>query len=311
MKKPITSLFICILSGICAYAQDVILMKTAEEFNGRVLEITKSDIKYSKAGTIHTISISDIFSITYENGTIETYQDLAERESIKQTDYDSYPYPPVSREYKVGDIFDEGGVRGFVIHTTDNGRHGLIMSFTESEDDMCWGGFFKNGERIVNIRTGARSKTDGWENTRVINEIIENSELTWDDFPAFRYCREMGFGWYLPAIDEFMMIYNLSGGIPKTRSECWKGDKVIKEYLKSIGVKTLYDFDFDGSIIDSRGYATSTEIDVENIWFPSYPSYYKIYQEQYVKGEKETDNTSLGWSDKSREHYFVRAVHKF
>lgn len=311
MKKLITSLFISILSGVCAHAQDIILMKTAEEFSGRVIEISKSDIKYSKAGAIHTIPISDIFSITYENGTIKTYQDLTEREFIKQTNYDSYPYPPVSREYKVGDIFDEGGVRGFVIHTTDNGRHGLIMSFTESEDDMCWGGFFKNGERIVNIRTNARSKTDGWENTRVINELIENTELTWYDFPAFRFCREMGFGWYLPAIDEFMMIYNLSGGIPETYSEYCKGHETVKELLKSLGVKTLYDFDFDGSFIDTRGYATSTEIDVENIWSPSDPKNYKYHQKQYIKGEKETDKTSYGRSDKYFEHYFVRAVHKF
>ena len=47
---------------------------------------------------------------------------------------------------------------------------------------------------------------------KVAAYIAENN-LSWDDFPAFKWCREKGEGWYLPSIDELLNIgHNYSGG---------------------------------------------------------------------------------------------------
>ncbi len=45
----------------------------------------------------------------------------------------------------------------------------------------------------------------------VARYIAENN-LSWDHFPAFKWCREKGEGWYLPSIDEVLQLGNNYNG---------------------------------------------------------------------------------------------------
>ena len=214
MKRVILLIAAAITFGFSVSAQDVILLKSAEEIKCKVVEIGGGELKYRKSempdGPLYSLPLGEIFSVTYANGHRETFKNFSQTSNIQQPKFANastkgeYPYPPVSRAYRIGEIFDEGGVKGVVIHTTDDGRHGLIISLVES-DDTAWG-YVKHGERVEVFETKARSLIDGWQNMKIIEEIVKNTPLTWSNFPAFQWCRELGAGWYLPAIDEIEEI---------------------------------------------------------------------------------------------------------
>lgn len=71
MKKLLLSaLFACICTLACA--QDHIVLRNAEEINGKVLRISSTEVEYRKAenpdGPIYTLPVGDILFVKYENG---------------------------------------------------------------------------------------------------------------------------------------------------------------------------------------------------------------------------------------------------
>lgn len=121
-----------------------------------------------------------------------------------------------SLTYNIGDIYDKDGVRGIVIHTTDEGRHGLIMALTspyytpdkiKRYDEKCWCIKLLNGQRI-----GLDDTDDGMNNMLELEKSLKYNNLLWEDFPAFKICHDMGPGWYLPAINEVELIVRAMNG---------------------------------------------------------------------------------------------------
>ena len=98
--KQLLLFIVCCLYGISAAAQDIILKRNAEQIEAVVKEITDTDVKYRKfthtEGVTYSIRRSEVFSITYENGTKDLFAD-----EKPQAVAASYPYPPVSRSYWV------------------------------------------------------------------------------------------------------------------------------------------------------------------------------------------------------------------
>lgn len=305
MKNFLFALF-GVLFGVNVYAQDIILLKSAEEINGKVEQISQSELSYRKAelpdGPLYTIPLKDVFSVTYANGYRETFNSfVAGKQEVSNGS--GYPYPPVSRAYRVGEMFDEGGVRGVVIHTTDDGRHGLILSMTESSDPVQWGSFVHNGGKVVIFKTDARDKGDGWNNMKKIEDIVNNTEMTWNNFPAFQFCRELGPGWYLPAIDELRMVWNLASRSPENVWKQTKSCNEVQDVLEGYGGVGM----FFAAPFYVRDYHSSTECDAFTVWdlLPSNDKWYnKIYSGKA--------RTSASISNKHTKVYsHVRAVHKF
>ena len=294
-------------------AQDIILLRTAEEINGKVVEIGGDELKYRRQdmpdGPLYSIKLSSIFSITYANGVVESFNNTAAKSS-DDTSYDSYPYPNVSKSYNVGDFFDEDGVRGVVIHTTDNGRHGLIVSCRESSDRLPWG-YIKKGERIEVFEAGTRNRDDGWENMKIIADIVDKTDLSWLDFPAFNFCRDMGHGWYLPAINEIMMIFNLASERPRKQGQF----KPYKEVNESLEKYASYGVDGCGNSWKGyHNYLSSTEVDYYEVYSTSYEKWIQYLDKWYYGDKSRTSNKN---GESSNKYFFgdgycyVRAVHKF
>lgn len=303
--KRLLAFFVALVTIVELQAQDLILLKSAEEINGKVEQISRSELSYRKAelpeGPLYTIPLKDVFSVTYANGVVETFKTVPE--SSGDVSYDDYPYPNVSKAYKVGDFFDEDGVRGVVIHTTDNGRHGLILSCVESNTKLSWG-FTKKGERVEVFVTGARNRDDGWENMKVIADIIGKTDLRWTDFPAFNFCRDLGHGWYLPAINEIMMIFNLASQRP-VKSSHFRPYQEVDEYLEryaSYGVDDIWDGGFDSYHL----YGSSTEVNCYEIYYMTCEKEIKLLDDLYY-GRK----ARRGFDGKYLDERYVRAVHKF
>lgn len=98
--------------------------------------------------------------------------------------------------YSVGDIYDKDGVKGVVIMLYDGGYHGLVMSLDET--CLAWSTLHRKQLK----KTGANHQFDGEENMKAIEKYIAENNLSWEDFPAFKWCRDKGNGWYLPSVNE-------------------------------------------------------------------------------------------------------------
>ena len=97
--------------------------------------------------------------------------------------------------YKVGDYYNDGTNEGIVFEVYDDGWHGKIVSLDYSKEHWAV-------ESVYEIRTGATSTTGGMSNMNNIEDLpycVEN-------YPAFAWCASLGSDWYLPAVDELVLI---------------------------------------------------------------------------------------------------------
>ena len=142
-------------------------------------------------------------------------------------------------QYKVGDYYENGTVKGIVIRVDNSGNHGLIMSL-----DKCAKKWLDDKDEKFN--TNAYYEDDGEKNMAVIEKYIKENGKSWAMFPYFEWCRNHGEGWYAPALDELKDILNaINGGTGKYNAK----------YMKQI-TKTLKKHKGDG-LIDSEYFGTN------------------------------------------------------
>ena len=141
-------------------------------------------------------------------------------------------------QYKVGDYYENGAVKGIVVKVDDSGAHGLIMSL-----DKCAKKWLDDKDE--KFSTNAYYEDDGEKNMAVIEKYITENGKSWSMFPYFEWCRSHGEGWYAPAADELKDILNaINGGTGKYNAK----------YMKQI-TKTLKKHKGDG-LIDSGYFGT-------------------------------------------------------
>jgi len=86
MKKILIALILALTFG-SVFSQDFIIMKSGDNIQSKILEVTTTEIKYKKfdnqTGPIYSVLKSDVQMIIYENGTKDIFK---ESNSSKQTD---------------------------------------------------------------------------------------------------------------------------------------------------------------------------------------------------------------------------------
>ena len=100
----------------------------------------------------------------------------------------------VAKTYKVGDYYDDGKKRGVVFEVTADGKHGKIVSLTESSNITEWSSDVNEQERLI----GTYDRYNGANNMAKVRQV----EGWRKKYPAFAWCADLGEGWYLPAIEE-------------------------------------------------------------------------------------------------------------
>lgn len=236
-----------------ALAQDLIVRRDSARIEARVTEISATEIRYKRTsnpdGPTYILPLEAVRSIRYANGEEETF-DLAPAvpaapiaPAAAPAGPDSAPAPtpgpapqvaenqptaaPISAPQptdapasdipdgprRVGDYYDRDGARGIVCYVDASGMHGLIISLDETM--LPWSLFHKPDLRTI----GTDHPSDGRENMAAAERFIAANGLSWDDFPAFKWCRDHGEGWYLPSIDEMLAIGHSYHGGSRTRND--------------------------------------------------------------------------------------------
>lgn len=172
------------------------------DLNGSYWSSTKSgNTILNKYPTSYIVWIDGVYS---EKPTCNYY-------SVRAiTEFGTTPRPTTtlireksSAPYKVGDYYNDGVKDGIVFEVSAGGNHGKIVSINHSITDQIWyAGLYS--DKYSKSSIGVKSKADGAKN---MEKIVSLADWT-ASYPAFRWCTELGEGWYLPAIEELVAIYN-------------------------------------------------------------------------------------------------------
>ena len=255
MRKITLTLLILLCGALAAQAQDLIVKINADSIRARVLEISPETVRYKRAsnpdGPTYVLPVAEIASIVYANGERETYNDIESAAKSAGSTAPAAPVQPAAApaaparpaapqetvvyrpKPEIGKIYDDNGVRGIVLSIDDDGMHGLMLSLVQAPHYLSWSTL-----RNPVPATVADDKSDGAANMAAIERYIADNSLSWDDFPAFKWCRDLGEGWYLPAIDEVILIGFRYNGSQRTVYNR-KARIAFNEELKDNGGKKL------------------------------------------------------------------------
>ncbi len=240
-------LFACRTAG----AQDLIVKTDSTRIEARVAEVSPEAVRYKRfarpEGPIYVLPVGQIAYIRYADGFMEYYTKPAapvppsaaaaapgNPASAAVSPAAPQPAPaapavpagqPAVRyvqqapgqyaeaRYELGQLYDFDGLRGIVVELNEERTHGLIVSLDETV--VPWS-TFRKGELC---RAGAGDRMDGERNMQAVADYIAAHDLQWEQFPAFKWCRDKGEGWYLPSIDELLTIGTVYNGGSRLRND--------------------------------------------------------------------------------------------
>ena len=304
MKKTILLLLAAFCGVLTVAAQDLIIKADASKVEAKVTEITPESVRYKRFsnpdGPTYVLPVSEISYIQYANGEKEYFKAAASipatpltpaipaeepakvsaapaaAEAPAASPADGVKY--VVKEYEIGEFYNQDGIKGVVCMLSDDRQHGLVISLDEIY--LHWSEFRKPDLRVI----GTDNRSDGSVNMEKVAAYIAENNLSWDDFPAFKWCRDKGEGWYLPAIDELLTIgHNYNGGT-RIHSNRQARNR-FNDALKDAGGKRMdrLVYYFSSTEMDEKS-AYTTHMGIEPPYVIEIPKYNK---------------------------FLVRAVHKF
>ncbi len=89
MRLRIIATLLVILFAKSAFAVDIIVTKSAKKIDAKVLEVSSDEIKYKKVsnldGPTYILKISEIQTLVYDNGEVETFKVKFQEEKSQRT----------------------------------------------------------------------------------------------------------------------------------------------------------------------------------------------------------------------------------
>lgn len=155
---------------------------------------------------------------------------------------------PEPKQYKVGDLYDYGGVKGIVYYVDpeSDGYSGKIVSLDETW--TCWSLVTEN---IAEEDASEGERYDGQVNM----DRVRTMENWKENYPGFAWIDEKNVdgvtGWYFPSYGEMQDMYAAFNGAPGARDDAARA--AFNEILTSNG----------GEPFEEVAYWTSTQFDFE------------------------------------------------
>jgi len=143
-------------------------------------------------GNAYTItSTSALLSVPYSNYSLYS----------GSSQYSNYAnYAQRSGVHYLGETFN-GGIIYYLYKDSVGIEHGLIVALTESS--AAW--------QTTPLVTNANRTDDGAFNTALLGlspDLLGNDPILLANSPAATYIASLGAGWYLPSIDELMLLHH-------------------------------------------------------------------------------------------------------
>jgi len=194
--------------------------------------INKADLFMSSEGVerkVENVAVENnqmnfVFPRTVEGGSLQLnsacfYTEAGEKFVyyftdlvLKGNNYDrvALPMPKVGDAWAGGTIFVVGKVTGYdetaASFKTDvsgiNAYRGRVVADVSLGSKMWCVDKAKGKNSLI----GANSRYDGMSNLRAVEAFAEKSGETLEMYPAFKACRDLGEGWYYPALNEIRWI---------------------------------------------------------------------------------------------------------
>ncbi len=247
MKRIILSIAFA-ASVLAAGAQDLIVKRDSTRVEARVEEISPEQIRYRRfaapAGPVYVLPVAQVAYIRYSDGYCDRFDApktpkkavpaavitpaepvapvtpaapaaseapaaaVAPAAEPAQQQERYAAQPQYLHPYKVGDLYEDGDLKGVIVDVTEDGRHGLIISLDEAPEMLAW-----TADKAKVGALGLDDMKDGRNNMARLAEHIAAAGGQWSDYPAFEWCRKLGEGWYLPSINEVLrMAVAFNGG---------------------------------------------------------------------------------------------------
>lgn len=115
----------------------------------------------------------------------------------------------ITKGYKIGDVFKNEGVEGVIFWiSADKTNKAKIVAGPSAKKAYC-----KNQTTETNTTSAnhAENLNDGTRNMALVKAV----DPTYENHPAFKYCADMGEGWYLPARREVKALIAAYHGVDK------------------------------------------------------------------------------------------------
>ena len=173
MKKTILLLVAALCGVLTAAAQDLIVKTDAAKIEAKVIEITPEAVRYKRFsnpdGPTYVLPVAQIHYIQYANGEKEYYTKTIPATPLTPATLATPATPavpeapavqPVSggryvlKQYEIGELYNQNGIRGVICQLSDDRQHGLVVSLDEIY--LHWSEFRKPDLRLA----GADNRTD-------------------------------------------------------------------------------------------------------------------------------------------------------
>ena len=170
------------------------------------------------------------FATTRNEGKQERKGTIVITSSDQGQTVELYVVQKTQWSYLIGTLVERDGVKGVIFYADNT----ITKILSVEEVKVQWSTEY--------IKTSATNKDDGAKNLSKIKKDI----IDWESkYPVFKSCEDYGEGWYLPALNELLAIYNQK--------------QIISSTLLENGYKGL-------DTIDYPYYCSSTEIDSANAY---------------------------------------------
>ncbi len=181
------------------------------EIDPTTVEATEAVYK-SLDESIATVSSDGLVTALAEgNTTIEiTVRDITKTIDVKV-------FPEGMEAYALGDIYtDDAGVKGIVAYTENGGTEGLVISLNNEDSD--WG--------TETVQVGVFDQDDAQANI----DLLLADDPTLAKYPAAKWCKDKGEGWFLPAPNQ---LKNILSNMPKINESLGKNNGTALEYWQA------------------------------------------------------------------------------
>lgn len=130
-------------------------------------------------------------------GTLTVTAGSLNAQTVTVTQAGAKPSGPTTLE--IGALTEDG--KGVVYYVSKDGNSGMAISI-ERTTGIAWS--------TLTSLVGADSYVNGSANQATILSSVSSPE---ESYPAFYYCSQLGDGWYVPAVNELLQIFDIYNGI--------------------------------------------------------------------------------------------------